>query len=393
MAIKSTPYPAKADAEHPFRTGQVLTLAGAHHVHDVFSSFLAPLLPLLIDKIGLSLTLAGSLTMFQRLPALINPFIGVVADRVDLRIFIVLAPSVTAVSMSLLGVAPSYAILALLLVVAGFSAAFFHVPGPPLVVRVSGGQMGKGMSFWMTGGELARTIGPLFAVSAVSLLTLEGMWPVMFVGIAASVVIYLRVRNIALPPSAQAQGSLRQTWRAMRGVLLPLAGILFARGFLRGALASFLPTFVQAQGQSLWFGGIALAVLELSGAAGALLAGTMSDRLGRRWVLLAALATSPALMFVFLSVQGWLILPLLVLIGATIFSTTPVIMAVVQDHAGEYPATANGLYMGIAFVIGAVTPFIVGWLADILGLRNAFAWSAVFALFSVPLVFALPKDE
>ncbi len=393
MAIKSTPYPAKAEAEKAFRTGQVLTLAGAHLVHDVYSSFLAPLLPLLIDKIGLSLTLAGSLTMFQRLPALINPFIGVVADRVDLRVFIVLAPSVTAVSMSLLGVAPSYTVLALLLLVAGFSTAFFHVPGPPLVARVSGGQVGKGMSFWMTGGELARTIGPLLAVSVVSLLTLEGMWPVMFVGIAASAVIYLRVKNITLPPPTQAQGSLRQTWRAMRGVLVPLAGILLTRGFMRGALTSFLPTFIRAEGESLWFGGIALAVLELSGAAGALLAGTLSDRLGRRWVLMAALATSPALMFLFLSVAGWPVLPLLVLMGITIFSTTPVIMAVVQDHAGKHPATANGLYMGISFVIGAVTPFLVGWLADVVGLRNAFAWSAAFALLSVPLVFALPQDD
>jgi FSR family fosmidomycin resistance protein-like MFS transporter len=392
MAVESTPYPAKSRVEEAFRTGQVLTLAGAHLVHDVYSSFLAPLLPLLIDTLGLSLAQAGSLTMFQRLPSLINPFIGVMADRVDLRLFIVLAPSVTAVSMSLLGLAPSYAVLALLLVVAGFSAAFFHVPGPVVVARVSGRQVGKGMSFWMAGGELARTVGPLFAVAAVSLLTLEGMWPVMAVGIASSVVIYLRVKDIVLPASARTHSSLRQAWRAMRHVLLPLGGIMLARGFMSGALTSFLPTFIRAEGQSLWFGGMTLAALELSGAAGALLAGTLSDRVGRRWVLLAALSTAPFLLLAFLAVDGWLILPLLVLMGATLFSTTPVIMAMVQDHAGDHPATANGLYMGIAFVIGAVTPFLVGWLADIVGLDSAFAWSAVLSLVSVPLVFALPGD-
>jgi FSR family fosmidomycin resistance protein-like MFS transporter len=393
MAIESTPYPARPRVERAFRTGQVLTLAGAHLVHDVYSSFLAPLLPLLIDKLGLSLTQAGSLTMFQRLPSLINPFIGVMADRVDLRLFIVLAPSVTAVSMSLLGLAPSYAVLALLLIVAGFSTAFFHVPGPVVVARISGKQVGKGMSFWMTGGELARTVGPLFAVAAVSLLTLEGMWPVMTVGIAASVVIYFRVKDIALPSPTKTHSSLLQTWRAMRHALLPLGGIMLARGFMSGALTSFLPTFVRAEGQSLWVGGMALAVLELSGAAGALLAGTLSDRVGRRWVLLAALSTAPFLLLAFLAVDGWLILPLLVLMGAALFSTTPVIMAMVQDHAGDHPATANGLYMGIAFVIGAVTPFLVGWLADVVGLHSAFAWSAVLSLVSVPLVFALPGDS
>ena len=391
MAIKSTAF-TKAQRNRTFRTGQVLTIAGAHFVHDVFSSFLAPLLPLVIDKLNLSLALAGSLVFFQRSPSIINPFIGVVADRVDLRLFIVFAPGVTAITMSLLGVAPNYVVLALLLLVAGLSTAAFHVPGPVLVARVSGGQLGKGMSFWMTAGELARTVGPLFAVSAVSLLTLEGSWPVMAVGIAASIVIYIRIKDIAPQPLSRGQNSLGQTWRAMRHVLLPLAGIMIARGFMAGALTTFLPTFFKAEGQSLWFGGIALAVFEFAGAVGALAAGILSDRLGRRWVLLGSMFTAPLFMLVFLAVKGWLILPLLVLMGLAIFSTTPVMMALVQNHAGESPATANGLFMGISFVNGAVIPLLVGGLADLVGLRTAFAWSAILALVGAPFIFALPRD-
>lgn len=392
MAIDSTTYSAKAPAENTFRTGHVLTLAGAHFIHDVFSSFLAPLLPLIIDKLNLSLALAGSLTMYQRVPSAINPFIGMLADRVDLRLFIILAPGVTASAMSLLGLAPNYIVLALLLLVAGLSTAAFHVPGPVLVARVSGSQVGKGMSFWMTAGELARTIGPLLAVSTVSLLTLEGAWPVMVVGLSASVVIYTRIKYIPLRPPDPTHHSLTQTWRAMRHVLLPLTGIMLARGFMRGALTSFLPTFVTTEGQSLWFGGMALALVEFAGAVGALSAGTLSDRLGRRWVLFATLATAPIFMLIFVVVQGWLILPLLVLMGLTVFSTTPVMMAMVQDHAGDRPATANGLYMGISFVSSAMIPLLVGGLADLVGLRTAFAWSAILAFAGVPLIFALPRD-
>jgi FSR family fosmidomycin resistance protein-like MFS transporter len=65
----------------------------------------------------------------------------------------------------------------------------------------------------------------------------------------------------------------------------------------------------------------------------------------------------------------------------------------VQDHAGDHPATANGLYMGISFVIGAAGPLLVGGLADLVGLRTAFAWSAFLALVGVPLVLALPGDS
>jgi FSR family fosmidomycin resistance protein-like MFS transporter len=393
MTVKSSPYSAKSELDEAFNTEQVMALAGAHFVHDVFSSFLAPLLPAIIDKLSLSLTLAGSLALFQRLPSAINPFIGLLADRVDLRLFITLAPAVTACAMSLLGIAPSYAILALLLLVAGFSSAAFHVPGPALVARVSGMRVGKGMSFWMTGGELARTVGPLLAVSAVALLTLEGSWPVMLVGIAASVLIFTRIRHIPLQPPKRASNSLPDAWRAMQHVLLPLSGIMLARGFMSGALTTFLPTFISAQGQSLWFGGIALAILEFAGAVGALSAGTLSDRLGRRWVLALAMGTAPFFMLVFLFVSGWMILPLLILMGLSVFSIAPVMMAMVQDHAGDHPATANGLYMGINFVIGALMPLLVGALADRVGLRVAFGSSAVAALIGVPLLYFLPKAE
>ena len=393
MSTESTAFTGRTQAKSGFRTGQVLTLAAAHFVHDVFSSFLAPFLPLIIDKLSLSLALAGSLTMYQRLPSVVNPFIGVLADRVDLRLFIILAPGVTAVGMSLLGIAPSYVVLAILLLATGLSSAAFHVPGPALLARVSGGQVGKGMSFWMTAGELARSVGPLVAVGAVSMLTLEGAWPLMIVGVAASVLIYTRVKNITLQRMPQAQHSLGQTWRAMRHVLLPLTGIIVARGFMTESLVSFLPTFFKTEGQSLWFGGMALALLEFSGALGALVSGTLSDRVGRRWVLVGSMVTAPLFMAGFLAATGWLTLPLLVLMGLTIFSTTPVIMAMVQDHAGEHPATANGLYMGISFVTGAIIPPLVGALADIVGLRTAYGWSAVLALAGLPLIYALPRDS
>jgi FSR family fosmidomycin resistance protein-like MFS transporter len=53
-----------------FQSSQVLTVAAGHFVHDVFSSFLAPWLPLLIEKLALSLALAGSFTIFIRIPSL-----------------------------------------------------------------------------------------------------------------------------------------------------------------------------------------------------------------------------------------------------------------------------------------------------------------------------------
>ena len=104
-----------------FQTGQIVTLSVSHFIHDVYSSFLAPLLPLLIEKLSMSLTQAGFLSTIMQVPALLNPYIGSLADRISVRYFIILAPAMTAIPMSLIGLAPSYGVLLILLFIAGIS--------------------------------------------------------------------------------------------------------------------------------------------------------------------------------------------------------------------------------------------------------------------------------
>ncbi len=59
-----------------FDGDRVLTLAGSHFIHDAFTALLAPLLPLIIEKLGLSLLQAGSLVVFTRIPSVFNPALG-----------------------------------------------------------------------------------------------------------------------------------------------------------------------------------------------------------------------------------------------------------------------------------------------------------------------------
>lgn len=182
-------------SESDFQTKKLAIISGGHFVHDVFSSFTAPFLPLLIAKFGLSMTLAGSLTVFFRLPSLFNPLFGMISDRVNLRQVVIWAPALTAAVMSLLGVAPNYATLCIFLLLGGTSAAIFHVLGPVLIGQSSGKNLGKGLSFWMTGGELARTMGPLVAVWAVSTMGFERCYPIMGVGIFASFLLSISLKD------------------------------------------------------------------------------------------------------------------------------------------------------------------------------------------------------
>jgi FSR family fosmidomycin resistance protein-like MFS transporter len=357
---------------------QVATVASGHLVHDTFGAFLNPLLPLIVEKLQLSLALAGSLNLYTRLPSLLDPFIGLWAGRIDLRLLVVLAPCIMAAAMSLIGLAPSYAVLALLLLASGLSSAALHVPGAVIISRVAGRCVGTGMSIWMVGGELARMIGPLLAVVVVSWLTLEGYYPVMILGIATSAILYWRLRGVSLPAPAEKRPiRLPEAWRAMRRLLLPMGLILLLRAFVRSGLGTFLPLFVTSSGASIWWGGTSLGVVELAGALGALIAGTVSDRVDRRWVLFVALLCSPLLVSAFLATRqtgGVVPYLMLALAGFATLSTSPVFLALVQEHGREHPATANALYMGTSFIIDAFGSPLFGWIGDQAGLSTAYLW-------------------
>ena len=175
-----------------FRTADIVLISVVHFVHDVYSSFFAPILPLLIDKLGMSYSVVGALSVIQRLPSLLNPFLGILADNISVRYFLIIAPALTTIVMSLLGIAANVFTLGLLLFIMGVSATLFHVPGPVFIKNLSGDKIGRGMSFYMLGGELARTVGPMVILGGVSLWGLEGTFRLAPFGLAASLILFFR---------------------------------------------------------------------------------------------------------------------------------------------------------------------------------------------------------
>jgi FSR family fosmidomycin resistance protein-like MFS transporter len=390
MSAETVARAGVSEAER-FQTDRVLTIASGHAVHDTYTAFLPPLLPAFIANLSLSTTEAGLLTVFIQAPSLLQPFIGHLADRLSLRYFVILAPALTAVMMSLLGVAPGYALLALLLTVAGVSSASLHAVAPVMAGRLSGKSLGRGMGFWMVGGELGRTLGPIVIVSAIQLLTLRGTPWLMIGGLLASAILYARLKDVpGRPPNAGQGLPWRQALRSMRPLLVPLVGIIVVRSFMITALTTYLPTFLSKEGADLWFAGASLSVLEAAGVAGALLGGSVSDRLGRRRVLLISLLTTTLFMFVFLELNGWARFPALLILGLTALSITPVIMAVVQESFPDNRALANGIYMALNFTIRSGAVVAVGVLGDLFGMRLAFTVSAIIPLLGVPFILLLP---
>lgn len=395
MVLKTPPTKTEETAvaeERRFKMDQVLTITGGHFVHDAYSGFIPALLPLIQERLATNYALTGGLAVYARLPSLLNPFIGYIADRVSVRYFVILAPAVTATLITLIGFAPTYFSLVLLLLAIGVSIAAFHAPAPAMIGHVSGSRIGTGMSIFMAGGELGRMVGPLVVVAGVEWFGLGGIWRVAIVGWLVSAILYYRLRDIAARPRAKGSASFKELLPKIRLVFLPLGTIFLARSFIVVALSVYLPIFMtNVLDSSLWLAAASLTILEAGAFVGALLSGTLSDRFGRSRTLLFLLGVSPFLLFAFLYGPTILAVPLLIALGLTAISPTPVLLAIVQDQFPDNRATGNGIAMAINFLAYAVGVSVVGLLADQVGLSNAFLSSGVLALFALPAIFKLPK--
>ena len=378
-----------------FQKGRVITISAAHFVHDCYTSFLAPALPLIIEKLGISYGMTGMLAVIQRIPSLFNPFIGIIAERPVMRYMVVFSPALTAVFMSLIGVAPGYIFLAVILFFSGISSTLWHIPTPVIVRELSGVRTGKGMSYYMMGGELARTAGPLIILGVVSLWGLEGTWKMMPLGFVASLVLYFNFRNANIKPASSSrhhqEGSYWKIFLRYSAAFILTGGYTFFQAGMKASVTYYLPTFLTSQGNSLQFSDLALTVIQLAGAAGALVGGTMSDRIGRTRTLLIVSLATPLLTLLFLSLEGIWIFPVLVPLGFFLFAPTSVMLATVQELNTDKKAFVNSIYMTLNFFVSVMIYPLVGTLIDHVGFIPTFRAITLLGFGAIPIVIFTSK--
>jgi len=380
-----------------FQSGNVIIISFSHLLHDIYSSFLAPILPLLIEKLGISLTAAGLLGIIQRIPSLFNPFVGILAENMKVRYFVIFAPALTTISMSFIGLAPGYIILAILLFVAGFSSTLYHVPSPVMIKHISGDKLGKGMSYFMMGGELARTLGPLIIVAAVTHWGLEGTYKLIPFGIFASIILFFRLKKIDLREDfkkSKEKPEYFKTFKKFLPTFAILGFMIFFRGAMKSALTLYLAVYLtEIKGNTLWFAATALSVLQLAGVLGTFSSGTISDRIGRRTTMVIITTITPFLMWLFLNAQGVLTFPVLIITGFFLVAPGPVMLAIIQELKTKHLAFVNGIYMTITFGFNSLMLLLVGILSDNFGMETTYIISGFVAALSIPFAFMLPKRK
>ena len=381
--------------EDRFNLGAVVTVSVGHFAHDGYVSLIGPLLPLLIQKHGLSLAAAGGLATVPRWPGVLQPFMGYLADRYGTRTFVVWGPTVTALAMCTLGLAPNYLTLVALLLISGFSSSCFHPAAGAMASHAGGRHWGRASSYFMTGSELSRTVGPPFIVAVVSLFSLEGAWVAALPALAYS---FLAQRGLRRQEAkVQRQASVSALWAGVRArgrALLTLIGVVTFRSLVIASFQVFFATYLVERGESLLYAGMAVAVYEGGGVVGSFAGGQVSDRFGRRSVMaLSQLLAGPLL-------YGALIwsgtspgLVALCLGGMLALSAGPVQLTLAQELLPGNRSVASGIIMFLSFEGSIFATLFIGFFADAVGLQNALAWSVLASMLSLPFTLLLPETR
>src|SRR5438128_11314189 len=101
------------EAANRLQRSRLALVTLGHFLNDSYGSFFAPIVPLLIEKLSLSLTQASGLAAIPSITAAIfQPLYGMASHRIRGRGFIILEPVLSVACMGALGIAPDACLVA-----------------------------------------------------------------------------------------------------------------------------------------------------------------------------------------------------------------------------------------------------------------------------------------
>ena len=386
---------ASEAAEDDYDARGTYTVAGAHLSHDVYSSFRDPLIPYVQENLGISLFAASLMVPAQSLPSLLQPFIGVLADRTSKRWFVVLAPALAGISTSLIGLAPNVYVVLLLLFTAGLASAAFHTPAVALTGEYGGRRIGFAMAVFQAGGSAARALGPLTVTGIIWLVGFQNLWIAMFLGIAASIALYFVIDTTASDAAEKTRvnAPFKPLVKARARYVGGLLGFGLLRSMGRGPFTIFMVAYLLDIGRSDWYASISLATVSFAGIFGGFVGGMMADRLGGRAVMaLSTAALVPILyLYLFLENGSYWVIGLLAIGGVISMASGPVELSLAQEIMPEARGTMAGLILAFRFSTMSVVAIGFGALADSIGIDDAYWYIPVLSLLALLAVPFLPR--
>lgn len=372
----------------------LVTAALGHFSVDMYSGMLPLILLGLTGPLHLTYSQVGLVSMaFSLAQSVSPPIFGWWGDKNSNRAVAAFGVAGIACAMGLMRFADHFAVLMVLAPIAGMGSGAFHPQGAVLAAHVPPRERGSAMSIYMMGGSTGYALGPIIA-SAIFLFA--GTFMPELVGAVGIVQAALVFWALAGQERARAGGQapiVATTRRAATSVIVLLTLIIFVRSWLSTTVTTFLPQVIHLQGNSDQFAGQVLFAILMPMAIGGLIGGTVSDRIGRRRVLIVSTAVSGPALWALLNADSAAVFLWGALLGIALGASTPVTLVMAQELVPRGLGVMSGIFLGFMFIAGAVGVSVNGFAADQVGLMPTLLSNAALPLAAAVLSCFLPDDQ
>ena len=306
-----------------------------------------------------------------------------------------------AVSYVSIGASPNFEVLLIAVVLISIPGALWHLPATAAISQRFPDRRGFALSMHGFGSNIGNILGPLLAGTLLAVL----LWRhVLFLYAAPALVLAIFVwwslKDVGKENGQDNRKDLRAQFRDSReAVKNPIVLGLMVAAMLRGisldAVGTWTPFYLERElGMGPVEVGFHFALLTGMGIVSAPVLGALSDRFGRKQVLVPGLIIAAVLLsfIVVRAGDGFLLVLVLAGMGLFSFSLHQIILAAALDVVGRgTEATTIGLLFGLNGIIGAGSPFLAALVIDHLGgYGSIYYYAGILAAIPAALVIFIP---
>jgi len=167
------------------------------------------------------------------------------------------------------------------------------------------------------------------------------------------------------------------------------------RSMTQNALLTFLPVYLAYEmGYSPFWVGAGMFALQAAGFAASPIAGHLSDRMGRRSIMVSSmLMTAVVLVFMGFAGRSHAFVAFVAILGFFLYAIRPVMQAwILETTPKDMGGTSIGILFGAQALGASVAPLIAGLIADSHGLVATFWFLAGTIVVANLFILAMPKD-
>lgn len=355
----------------------------AHLINDMYTNFLPQLVAVLIAFKTLSVGAGSALVAaFTVSSSLVQPVFGYLVDQKGQRWLLFVGTLWMSLLLGVTGYISYYPLLFIVAALAGMGTAAFHPQAASMVGQVKSHRKGLIMSSFIAMGNIGLAVSPLLLLPLFHNFGTKYTWLAIFPGALAALLLYIYAPRIT---KGENKGpKLSQVFAELKKSSTELVKLMFVvalRSLVHTGLMTLLPVYFLSLNFSPESTGYMMFATLTAGAVGGVIGGYISDRFGRKPLIVGSLLLASLFFYGFLFTTGWLSITLLAIGGMALLSSFSVTVVIAQEIIPENKALASGLSLGFAIGIGGIAVSLIGKYAEIYSVG-----SAIHILFIIPLV-------